>query len=457
MRNAPYGVEDCEKLRCKAWRLFAYRHYKEIINNTNSARASGPNGGEELRHLTLEPSRVPTEKQIEIFKQRVQSLAAMYGTVERFMKDIQAISFDVAQGRQASLQQLDFSNPPDDPKQWPALCPSEQMRLQRGLLRYELLCRLLGSCPEVRNVTEINFNPYTDHGPFEVVEDFMSPWESQEILAVRAYVRYKYELLHLNTQSEFLVDVRRLDQRSCNSPSEVINDAADKQLPVSKGELPQFHILASWTDLRRVMGYPRHWADSMSCLGLVALQNILRSDAESRAKLHGVSVIWIKSLPLRKWLSPEHPASYFGRVQRERRRRGQTTWPLRGANPVFLAALKQTDELDSIGGKSLYRGMIRVLELGWVFWEDRTRLSTLHLLLDNIMKHPEQRLARHFTDETLRPIEYDVKSLLYRAKGALITEEDWNNFIIPKYGFRTPDGLMDFSCVKNILSNPSSW
>lgn len=455
MRNAPYEVDDCEKLRRKAWRLFAYDHYKEIINNANSARASGPKG-EELRYLTLEPSRLPTEEEIEIFKQRVQSLAAMYGTVERFMKDIQAVSFDVAQGRQASLQKFDFSNPPDDPKQWPPLCPSEQMRLQRGLLRYELCCRLLYSRSEVRNVTEINFSPYTEREPFEVVKDFMSLWESQEILAVRAYVREKYELLHLNIQSEFLVDIRQLDQRSRDSPSEVINDAAYKQLPASTGELPQFHILASWTDLERVMGCPKHWADSMSRLGLVTFQNILRSDAESRANLHGISLVWMNSRP-QQWLSPGQPASYFGRVHRESRRRGQTTLPRRGANPVFLAALKQRDGLGCIENNSLCCGMIRLLELGWVFWEDRTRLSTLHLLPHNIMPHPEHQLARHFTDETRNPIEYGVESLLDRTKGALITEEDWNNTIIPKYGFRTPDGLMDFSGVKDILSNPSSW
>lgn len=456
MKKAPYGVDDCEKLRHKAWRYFAYDHYKEIINNANSARAGGPNGGEELRHLTLEPSRVPTEKEIEIFKQRVQSLAAMYGTVERFMKDIQAVSFDVAQGRQASLQKLDFSNPPDDPKQWPPLCHSEQIRLQRGLLRYELCCDLFGSRPKVRNATEINFSPYTDHDPFEVVDGFMSPWESQEIHAVCAYVLKRYEVLHLNIQSEFLVDVRRLDQRSGDSPSEVINDAAYKQLPVSTGELPQFHILASWTDLKSVMGCPRHWADTMSRLGLVALQNILRSDAESRAKLHGISVIWMNSLPERELMSHGHPDSYFGWLFHERRRPVQATLPLSDANPVFLAALalEQRDQLYSIFGKSLYRGMIRLLELGWVFWEDRTRLSTLHLLLDNI-RHPEHQLARDFAEETRR--EYGLESLLDRTKGALITEEDWNNIIIPKYGFRTPDGLMDFSGVKDILSNPSSW
>lgn len=85
---------------------------------------------EEHQLRTLKTSKIPTEVELEVFKEHVQSLVMMYGTGERSMKDLQAFSFDVAKGRQADLQKLEFSNPPDDATQWPPLSPGEQVRLQ---------------------------------------------------------------------------------------------------------------------------------------------------------------------------------------------------------------------------------------------------------------------------------------------------------------------------------------
>lgn len=149
---------------------------------------------EENRSCVLEKGRVPTEEEVETFKQQVQSLAVLYGTVERFTKDIQAFAFNVAEGRQADLQKLEFSNPPDDLKRWPGLSPSEQTRLQRGLLRYELCCRLFGSPSVLRWSNAIRDRDYSQDDPYEIIKHLLPSWELQEILVVRTYVQRKYNL-----------------------------------------------------------------------------------------------------------------------------------------------------------------------------------------------------------------------------------------------------------------------
>ncbi|KAG6366989.1 hypothetical protein INS49_001170 [Diaporthe citri] len=252
--------------------------------------------GEEHRWFTPGTSRVPTEKETEVFKQRVQSLAVMYGTVERFVKDIRAFSFNTAQGQQESLQKLDFSNPPDDPTRWPSLSASEQIRLHRGLSRYELCCRLLGTPFMLRNCTAFNVGGYSDDDPHWIVKELMPSWELQEIVA--------------------------------------------------RGTLCE----------------------------------------------------------------------------------------------------DNSDE-------SLDRGAIKLQELGWVYWEDPTRISSLRLPRDDDGKRrPEYQLARHFADDVGRPVRYEVDGRLDQVKGVHITTENWNNIIVPEYGFRAPDGAMDSTWIEDIFA-----
>lgn len=382
--------------------------------------------GEERRWFTPETSRVPTEKETDVFKQRVQSLAVMYGMVQRFVKDMQAFSFNTAQGQLESLQDLDFSNPPDDSMRWPSLSAGEQIRLQRGLLRYELSCRLLGTSFLLRNSTAFNPGGYSDDDPRWIIHDLMPSWELQEIVAVRAYVQKNYELLHLNVQSEFLAHVHRLHRGSRASAPEVVNDVAYKQLPVPTGEEPQCPTHISWSHLGTIMGPSINWVDAMSRLGLAVLQNILRSDARGRPRLHGAMVSWIDSLPHRCSLNPYEFDSYADWIYPEGRRGGRAI-PLKGANPVFLAAQKQRGTLyEDNSEKSLDSGAIRLQELGWVYWEDRARISALGLPRDDDgERRPEYQLAWHFADDVGRPGRYEVEGLLDQVKGVQITTDDW--------------------------------
>lgn len=284
--DLPYEDFDCEELRREEWWELALNLYKEKLYIASCARSGGLSG-EELRWFTLKTSQVPTGKETEIFKKHVQSLAVMYGTIERFMKDIQAFSFNIAQDRQQIIQMLGFSNPPDDPKQWPPLSPGERTRLRRGLLRYELCCRLFGRPYLLRTTNAVSDRGYSDDDPHRFFRGFLPSWELQELVAIRAYIRRKYELLQFNIQSQFLVDIQSLDRKSPRSAPRAVDNGEYMQLPVPMGEELQYPILISWRHLETVMGASIDWVDGMSRFGLIALQNVLRSDAGSRPKTHG--------------------------------------------------------------------------------------------------------------------------------------------------------------------------
>lgn len=121
--------------------------------------------------------------------------------------------------RSADRQKLEFLNAPEDAVRWPSLSAGETLRLHRGLLRYELCCRLFG-VPFLLRVTDIVKDSLDDSadedGPYCIIKDLMQPWELQEIPAVRADVQRKYDILHLNVQNKFLVDIQSLDQKICS-------------------------------------------------------------------------------------------------------------------------------------------------------------------------------------------------------------------------------------------------
>lgn len=416
---------------------------------------------EENRFCVLKKGRVPTEEELKTFKQQVQSLAVLYGTVERFTKDFQAFAFNVAKGRQADLQKLEFSNPPEDPNCWPALSSGEQTRLQRGLLRYELCCRLLGSPFVLRKTDAIGDREYSNDDPYEIIKHLLPSWELQEILAVRTYVQRKYNLLHLNTQNEFLVDIQSLDKISLGSASEITKDAIYKHNAVPASKEPQCPICTTWWDLEDIVGPPGHWVDLMSRLGLPVLQNTLRLGAESTPTLHGAMINWTNYLPLMCKVEPyeDEINNCSDWIYPPGHRRGPQAIPsLEGANAVFLAAQDQRLQLRENSIENLRRGTIRLQELGWVFWEDRSRLSALHLPHDEDDKSPPGcHLAGHFRDDIARSIRYEVEGLLDQVEGAAVTNKDWNSIIAPKYGFCGPDGRLDFTGIKSILVDPSRW
>lgn len=428
-------MDDCEEFRWQAWRDVAHDFFKDIINAADHVRSG--DHMEEHRWCTLKTSKIPTEVELEAFKKKVQSLVTMYGTVQRFAKDFQAFSFNVAQGRQADLQKLDFSNPPDDATQWPPLSPGEQVRLHRGLIRYELCCRLLG-IPFMLRTTDISMDhDFDEDDPYCIVKDLMPSWELQEILAIRAYVQRKYDLLHLNIQNEFLVDVQSLDKRILGSASTAVKDGENIENTVSEIEecLSPVTCVSRWRQVDRVIEGSTDCVESMSRLGLLALQYILRSDAEPN--LHTTIVDWTFWRPQRCCVGRDECVSHSDWVYPQGHRRGQTSVSLTGANPVFRAVQFQKGKLDRRDYESLEKGTRRLQELGWVFWEDRSRISALRLPRDeDDQRRRKYQVARHFRDDVYKQIQYEAENIIEQAGGALVTNADWNSIIVQKYGFR---------------------
>lgn len=394
---------------------------------------------EEHRRCTLKTSKIPTEVEIEAFKKNVQSLVTMYGTVQRFAKDFQAFSFNVAQGHQEDLQKLEFSDPPDDVAQWPPLSPDEQVRLHRGLIRYELCCRLLG-IPFMLRTTDISMDlDFDGDDPYYVIKDLMPSWELQEILAIRAYVQRKYDLLHLNTQNEFLIDVQGLHNRTRDSAPAAVEDVENTENTVSENEecLSTVTCASRWRQFGRVIGGSTDCVESMSRLGLLVLQYVLRSDAEDKPNLHTTIVDWTFWRPQRCCVGRDECVSHSDWVYPQGHRRGRASVSLTGANAVFRAVQFQKGKLDWRDDESLEKGTRRLQELGWVFWEDRSRISALRLPRDeDDQRRRKYQVARHFRDDIHRQIQYEAENIIEQVGGAHVTNADWNSIIVPKYGFR---------------------
>lgn len=394
---------------------------------------------EEHRWCTLKTSKISTEVELEAFKKNVQSLVMIYGTVERFTKDFQAFSFNVAQGRQEDLQKLEFSNPPDDATQWPPLSPGEQVRLHRGLIRYELCCRLL-SIPFMLRSTDVSMDhDFDEDDPYCIIKDLLPSWELQEILAIRGYVQRKYDLLHLNIQTEFLVDVQSLDKRILGSASAAVKDDENTENAVSEGEecLSPVTCGSRWRQFARIIEGSTDCVESMSRLGLLVLQYILRYDAENKPDLHTTIVDWTCWRPQRCCVPRDECVSHSDWVYPQGHRRGEASVSLAGANPVFRAAQFQKGKLYWGDDENLEQGTRRLQELGWVFWEDRSRISTLRLPRDeDDQRRRKYQVAHHFRDDVHRQIQYEAEKIIEQVGGALVTDADWNSIIVPKYGFR---------------------
>lgn len=252
-----------------------------------------------------------------------------------------------------------------------------------------------------------------------------------------------------------------MDKRSLGSASEVAKDA-NKQHAVATSKEPQCNIFTRWWDLKGTMEPSGHWVGVMSRLGLVVLQRTLRSGVENMPKLHGDMIDLTYHLASMCEVEPNvyefnncldwiYPPGYWSSP-------AEAIQSLEGANPVFLAAQDQRLQLCDNSAETLRRGTIRLQELGWVFWEDRSRLSALHLPHhEDDEADPGCHLARHFRDDIARSIRYEVEGLLDQVEGAAVTNKDWNSIIAPKYGFCGSYGRLDFTEIKSILVDPSKW
>lgn len=176
-------------------------------------------------------------------------------------------------------------------------------------------------------ITDVSLDRYqsSEGDPYFIIQDLMPTWEFQETLAVRAYVRRQYNLLHLNTRNEFLADIQSLDQFSRSSVSMAVKNDRHKQQKVPKSEEYPSSVLSQWRQFARIMGGSTHWAESMSRLGMLVLQYTLRSETEVKPTLHGEVVSWVNWRPERCFVCGDACDSHSDRALPRGHQCGQAT------------------------------------------------------------------------------------------------------------------------------------
>lgn len=178
-------------------------------------------------------------------------------------------------------------------QEWPRLNNTELLRLQRGLLRYELFCRVVGlpsialSCNRHLRDGVIStssaslasqiwvFNPFSDKLPIDEVE---------EIVCASIYVRDLYDSIRWNAFEEFHNHVLDLSQgRGDSGLDKDGNDerkTAEHWVSQSEGQILDFRYLKPYS--------VSDWTESMIRLGLVFLDRL------TRASLPGGGGVFVK-------------------------------------------------------------------------------------------------------------------------------------------------------------------
>lgn len=343
--------------------------------------------------------------------------------LKRFIRDYQSFARSISTGRPPPLSDL---NPSfrrreqavqrywdvHEPQVWPPLSESEEIRLQRGFLRYELLSRsnAIATWDEVTRGFSVNFEESVS-----TVSTCLQRWEEEEIRCVWTYVRRQYQVLVREVVAEFRCDVRRLSRKARHRSDNKVTLAP----PLSKSLLD-------------------NWPYNMSFLGLPMLQQVLRSGFDDQRrflknttfdrlhKLDGALSILDENYLGNEWVS----------------RNGQLSWNPRttiGATPIYtpvtmeLACWPEESHRDQ---KKLVAIEWGLKEIGWVFWEDVRRLDYLGWLTRDTDSDADNNIKRSLEDLAHRnkPKRFEAEDD-YPEESMYVTEEDFQGELLAKYAF----------------------
>lgn len=321
-------------------------------------------------------------------------------------------------------------------QKWPPLSNTELLRLQRGLLRYELFCRLAGLpsiavccnrdlCDALVSASSVSlasqiwvFNPFSDMLPIDEVE---------EIVCASIYVKDLYDSLRWNAFEEFHNHV--LDLYQGRGDSVLDKDGTDERktaeywVSQSKDQIPvlDFSFLKSYS--------VSDWTESMTRLGLVFLDRLTRSSiAERRELMRNV---------FNNFLRPCHPSflwRYWDDVVYERCTAEGFNL---GVGP-YCNSMLQASTSSSIPTLIDMDEHHRLRRLGWVFFDDKSKLRSLGL-----PHHARASTMRHWLKkpENLRPSAYSLQPKMPGAGlAARFTEKEWNEQVMEKYSLKDRRG-----------------
>lgn len=321
-----------------------------------------------VRHANGAAYPIPDLKRnVTKFNAQIRFMIKLYFCLSKFANFYPTFVRSIAADTVPPTEKLGQRVRLQEGQEWPPLNDNELIRLQRGLLRYELCCRLVGlpsvavsSNPDVFYSVKWNRassvpcdlwvgNPFNRLLPIDEVE---------EIICASKYVRDLYRSLRCGLCEEFHSDILDLNQGRGA-------DGKDTERKTAGHWMSQVRVL----DLRSLNTYdPFDWAESMSRLGLVFLDRMTTSTPTERTELMRTVFSNLPGYYEDGFLSLDWGSAVI--AHRERKRLGYGVGPR--CNVLIQTSSRQSSD-EVIG---LAESTFRLRSLGWVFFDE----STLHSL-----------------------------------------------------------------------------
>lgn len=391
-----------ERCRYGAWKDVLTAFFKTHFENIRAAKLT-----------QVQKYRAPQRTD----KHQINYIIGMYGTLKRFIQDHQSFVRNVMARGPPPFSGLDPSLRRKErgaPKDWPPLGENEVLRLQRGFLRYELCSRL--TVAPTWKTTEIRHPGISDF-PWAFLSKYVQRWEEEEIRCAWTYVLRQYEMFVQDMVTEFRCDVRRLSRKARHAPdSELV--LAPKLVP---GLRHHFEV----------------WTYDMSMLGLPMLQQFLRSGFDDQRRFLKNTAL---SFPGVLFWCPE--GSWQGTtLESELQHSGyfNNLPTTNGANPIYAPITLEIADCSTLRDYKPAHDprtiSARLKEIGWVFWEDNTRLENYLELPD---PREPRRMRRDFTvclqDLCSRhPVNRFEIEDRYPEQSMYVTKEDYEGELSAKY------------------------
>lgn len=314
-------------------------------------------------------------------------------------------------------------------QEWPRLNDTELLRLQRGLLRYELTCRLFGLpaiaascnrdvCDAVVNYRDSSLaantwvlNPFSELLPIDEVE---------EIVCASVYVGGLHDILLGNACEEFynhLVDMDPgCDDGMLDTDGSDARRTARYWLSKTKVQILDF------TPCKPC--YTFDWTESMIRLGLVFLDRLARSSVAERRELMRYS--------FNNVIRPNDDSFLWRHWDDVVNVRCTAEGFAFGVGPhcnsTIQASISDDSVTELIRG---YGGNDRLRRSGWVFFDDKSKLRSLGLPHHATVSTMCELLEKEGAASALRlPFKPNIPE---SALAARFTEKEWKELIIDKY------------------------
>lgn len=322
-------------------------------------------------------------------------------------------------------------------QEWPRLTDIELLRLQRGLLRYEMFCRLVGlpsiaaSCN--RDVL-YDVITYRSSGSVAAMTWVTNPFsellpkdEVEEIVCASVYVRDLYHSLRWDLFEDFSNHI--LDLNQSRGDDVVEKDDSDTRktakywLSQTQGQVLDFRFWHSCDTT--------NWTESMSRLGLVFLDRMTRSTVAERGEL----MRCIFNNVLRP--GQEHFLWEYWEDIVDKRPTAEGSALELGphCNSTIRISSRNSETINLIAA---YGTANRLRSLGWVFFDDKSKLSSLGLphcvrasTMHDWVRKEDDRNSSDFPDKP------DVADM---ALDARLTQKEWNELVIEKYSVKDRRG-----------------